>query len=83
MKTAVEWIGKELESYGDSQFCKIEWEQLDSLIKQAKEIEKEQMIQSFRKGAVVDKPEYYTWIESAYRKQAEQYYNETFKQDNE
>ena len=50
-------------------------------IEQAKAMEKEQMIQSFRKGAVVDKPEYYTWIESAYRKQAEKYYNETFKQD--
>ena len=42
-QTTVEWIGKELESYGDSQFCKIEWEQLDSLIKQAKEMEKEQL----------------------------------------
>ena len=43
-QTAVEWLGKELESYGDPQFCKIEWEQLDSLIKQAKEMEKEQII---------------------------------------
>jgi len=41
-QTAVEWLGKELESYGDPQFCKIEWEQLDSLIQQAKEMEKEQ-----------------------------------------
>ena len=44
-KTAVEWLGKELESYGDPQFCEIEWEQLDSLIKQAKEMEKEQLKQ--------------------------------------
>ena len=43
-QTAVEWLGKELESYGDPQFCEIEWEQLDSLIKQAKEMEKEQII---------------------------------------
>jgi hypothetical protein len=41
-QTAVEWLGKELESYGDPQFCKIEWEQLDSLIQQAKEMEKQQ-----------------------------------------
>ena len=41
--TAVEWLGKELESYGDPQFCTIEWEQLDSLIEQAKEMEKEQI----------------------------------------
>jgi hypothetical protein len=43
-QTAVEWLGKELESYGDPQFCKIEWEQLDSLIQQAKEMEREQII---------------------------------------
>lgn len=41
-QTAVDWLGKELESYGDPQFCKIEWEQLDSLIQQAKAMEKEQ-----------------------------------------
>jgi hypothetical protein len=40
--TAVEWLAKELETYGDPQFCELEWEQLDSLIEQAKEIEKEQ-----------------------------------------
>ena len=49
-KTAVEWIGKELESYGDSQFCKIEWEQLDSLIKQAKAMEKEQKEKEYEQG---------------------------------
>lgn len=41
-QTAVEWLGKELEDYGDSQFCKIEWKTLDLLIEQAKEMEKEQ-----------------------------------------
>ena len=44
MITAVEWLGKELESYGDPQFCKIEWEQLDLLIQQAKEMEKQKTI---------------------------------------
>jgi hypothetical protein len=43
-QTAVEWLIKQLESYGDPQFCKIEWEQLDSLINQAQEMEKEQII---------------------------------------
>jgi hypothetical protein len=41
-QTAVEWLGKELESYGDPGYCKLEWETLDSLIQQAKEMEKEQ-----------------------------------------
>ena len=77
-QTAVEWLEK--------QFVKLESTigvhgVMYEFIEQAKQMEKEQMIQSFRKGAVVDKPEYYTWIESAYRKQAEKYYNETFKQD--
>jgi len=43
-QTAVEGLGKELESYGDPQFCKIEWEQLDLLIQQYKEMEKDQII---------------------------------------
>jgi hypothetical protein len=41
-QTALEWLGKELESYGDPGYCKLEWETLDSLIQQAKETEKEQ-----------------------------------------
>jgi len=36
-QTSTEWLSKELESYGDSQFCKIEWEALDALIQQTKE----------------------------------------------
>ena len=66
-QTAVEWFGKELESYGDPQFCEIEWEQLDSLIEQAKKIEKEQIINAYRGMPT-------------YNKSGEQYYNETFKQ---
>ena len=65
-QTAVEWIGKELESYGDSQFCKIEWEQLDSLIKQAKEMEKEQIKDAY---------------ESLEHRHGENYYNETFRSE--
>ena len=36
-QTAVEWLDKELESYGDPQYCELEWKTLDVLIKQAKE----------------------------------------------
>ena len=77
MKTAVEWLQAEIDNKDMGEIPMWIYE----FIEQAKAMEKEQMIQSFRKGAVVDKPEYYTWIESAYRKQAEKYYNETFKQD--
>lgn len=41
-QTAVEWLVKELESFGDPGSCKIKWEQLDLLIEQAKAMEKEQ-----------------------------------------
>ena len=41
-QTSTEWLSKELESYGDPDHCKIEWEALDALIEQAKEMEKNQ-----------------------------------------
>jgi len=71
MKTAVEWLGKELESYGDPQFCKIEWEQLDSLIQQAKEMEKEQVIKAYDSG----------YNEFDIYRNGQNYYNETFKSE--
>ena len=76
-QTAVEWIGKELESYGDSQFCKIEWEQLDSLIKQAKAMEKEQMIEAYDEGYSIR--DYYG--NRSDNTTSEQYYNQTFKSE--
>ena len=75
-QTAVEWLGKELESYGDPQFCKIEWDQLDSLIEQAKGMEKEQMKDAFVECWKSNVPD---GIEC--KLDAEQYYNETFKSE--
>ena len=43
-KTVVEWLMVQLETYGDPEYCRIEWETLDGLIKQAKEMEKDQML---------------------------------------
>lgn len=40
--TAVEWLAKELEDYGNPQVCEINWEVLDALINQAKQMEEEQ-----------------------------------------
>ena len=68
-QTSVEWFAKELESYGDPQFCKIEWEQLDSLIQQAKEMEKEQIENAFNYG------------QFDLGMEADEYYNETFKSE--
>ena len=38
-QTAVEWLKKQLESYGDPSNLKLDWETLDELIEQAKEME--------------------------------------------
>jgi hypothetical protein len=73
MKTAIEWLAKELESYGDPQFCELKWEQLDSLIEQTKELEKKQIMKAVydSMGTNLDPN----------MGRAEQYYNETFKSE--
>ena len=48
--TAVEWLAKALESYGDPQVCEINWKDLDSLVEQAKQMEKEQIVEAFYEG---------------------------------
>jgi hypothetical protein len=73
-QTAVEWLAKELESYGDPQFCEIEWEQLDSLIEQSKELEKQQIIDAH---FAAEKEDIRFWDEA--KQEALEYYNETFK----
>lgn len=40
--TAVEWLAKELENYGNPQACEINWEILDAFINKAKQMEEEQ-----------------------------------------
>lgn len=42
MVTAVEWLKKELEDYGDSSMLHIDWKTLDELCDQAKEMERKQ-----------------------------------------
>jgi len=49
-KTAVEWLGKKLESYGDPQYCELEWKELDLLIKKAKAMGKRQIVDAYRFG---------------------------------
>lgn len=43
-QTAVQWLAKQLEDYGDPQVCELTWENLDSLVEQAKEMEKQQIV---------------------------------------
>ena len=46
-QTALDWLKKQLESYGDPSNLRLDWETLDALIEQAKQMEKEQMQQIY------------------------------------
>ena len=65
MKTAVEWLEKQLDS------TQLYW--VKDYIDQAKEMEKKQIIKAYCTGNddVIDNPD----------REAEQYYNETFKSE--
>ena len=69
--TAIEWLEKELELYGDPYSCEIEWKQLDSLIEQAKEMHKQEIMKAVydSMGTNFDPN----------MGRAELYYNETYK----
>jgi hypothetical protein len=49
-QTAVEWLKKELEEYGDPQYCELTWEELDELCEQAKAMELAQRIDDYNNG---------------------------------
>ena len=70
-QTAVEWLKKELETYGSSFQLQLSWELLDELINQAKELEKQQIIDTFVEGMRCQNFD-------PNKGRAEIYYNETF-----
>lgn len=74
-QTAVEWLAKELESYGDPQVCDITWKDLDSLVEQAKQMEKEQLVKAWDDG---DYAYFYSKETGRDFDNGEEYYNETF-----
>jgi len=68
--TAVEWLAKELEDYGNPQVCEINWEVLDALINQAKQIENKQIEKAYEQGTLDGyEPNYGS---------GKQYYNDTY-----
>jgi hypothetical protein len=64
-QTAVEFLCDELHNV--IELYKSEWEELDSIVKKAKEMEKKQIIDAYNYGQQIPPFEY-----------AEQYYNKTF-----
>jgi hypothetical protein len=45
-QTAVEWFKKELEDYGSNSHLSLDWNTFDELFQQAKEMEKEQIMEA-------------------------------------
>lgn len=74
-QTAVEWLLNQIENDSDTHFHNINWDKFDELINQAKEMEKEQMIEFAEK--CLDKALDLD-VRTAYI-QVEQYYNETYE----
>ena len=71
-QTAVEWLYSELFNHID-----MPSKHKQELIEQAKEMEKQQIMDAFNEGLVEKKPDDYLGCQ----KSAEQYYKETFKSE--
>ena len=69
-QTAVAWLEDQIECFGNKHELQMSWATLDELLEQAKEMEKEQIIDAHDCG----------YIDGANKKNetAEQYYNETY-----
>ena len=74
-QTAVEWLIQELNQKID--FISMDkWDMIIDIMQQAKEMEKEQIVDAFGVGCQVESTRLI-----GYQGMAAQYYNETFKQD--
>ena len=49
-QTSIDWLKKQLETYGNPSYCEVEWSMLDKLTVQAKEIDKQQKIDAYYQG---------------------------------
>lgn len=67
-QTAVEWLKGVIDSFGNKHELQMSWSTLDEIIEQAKEMEKEQIIDAHQDGHSVTYNNYW----------AELYYNETY-----
>lgn len=72
--TAIEWLKKELESYGDPSMLHIDWKTLDELCEKAKEMEKAQISTAWNDGNMLSKNPYILQEYSNGR----QYYNKNY-----
>lgn len=73
-QTTIDWIKSQLENYGDPKFCILTWDELDNLLLQAKQMEKEQIIKAWKYGVGE--------FDITAEKYAERYYNENYGKGN-
>jgi hypothetical protein len=77
-KTAVHWLAEQIECFGNKHELQMSWATLDELLKQAKEMEKEQIENAYSTGA---DDEYEHHINDSVKREdidCEKYYNETY-----
>jgi hypothetical protein len=74
-QTAVEWLKGVIESCGKPHELQMSWSTLDEIIEQAKEMEKEQIVNTYRDGRSDQQSEKPSRF---YNRMAEHYYNETY-----
>jgi c-di-AMP phosphodiesterase-like protein len=76
--TAVEWLNSEVERLTTKAGIHLSWEMMDSIIRQAKQMEKEQIIEAHgdKKRTKSNSGSCVTY---SYTFTGEMYYNETFK----
>jgi hypothetical protein len=74
-KTAVEWLAKNLKDFPHIKHS----QSFKELIKQAKEMEKEQIVEAYLKGYLEEIPN--PSASHYYKDMAEQYYKETYKSE--
>jgi hypothetical protein len=76
--TSIEWLEEKLNDFLQFEYSK-EWDVINKLIEQAKEMHKKEIIEAFDNGDFNIHLDYGEF-EKKY-KSAEQYYQETFKKD--
>jgi hypothetical protein len=75
-QTAVEWLAEQIECFGNKHELQMSWTTLDELYQQAKEMEKERMIEFAQSYAVIH-------CMGDITKNADEYYKETYGGKNE
>lgn len=82
-KTAVEWLQEQLECFGNKHELQMSWATVNELFKQAKEMEKEQIINAYELGSEsgYELAKNDDFVEGFKVKEAKEYYNETYKSE--